>query len=360
VSKDKGYNWDSIPNPLNDLVYSNLEFIDENGNYMITVGASGSFYIAHKDTLIWRQMPNAPDGSLYIKEYKSCLYSLNWGGVTKSNEDWTEWTKVLEKSNTSQFNAFVVDSIGTVYVGSINPMAGKEEGIYRSFDCGVTWEWYPERFAVFTMAVDKDGRIFAGCFDKILRSTDNGNSWQNVQNLSAWPYCMLINGIDEIYIGASNDWFFGGVAISKDHGDSWQMLNSGLDIFTGAIYDMAESPDGYIYLATDGGVYRSLESTTGINEQENLLPEEAVLYQNYPNPFNNETNISFTIKEISDVRLSVYNIKGEFIKEICDDRLDIGLHEYSFKADNNNSGVYLYRLTINGKSEDIKKMIYLR
>ena len=220
VSKDKGYNWDSIPNPLNDLVYSNLEFIDENGNYMITVGASGSFYIAHKDTLIWRQMPNAPDGSLYIKEYKSCLYSLNWGGVTKSNEDWTEWTKVLEKSNTSQFNAFVVDSIGTVYVGSINPMAGKEEGIYRSFDCGVTWEWYPERFAVFTMAVDKDGRIFAGCFDKILRSTDNGNSWQNVQNLSAWPYCMLINGIDEIYIGASNDWFFGGVAISKDHGDS--------------------------------------------------------------------------------------------------------------------------------------------
>jgi len=363
VSKDKGFNWDSIPNPLDDLEYSNLNFVDKSGNYLITVGASGTFYLSHKDSLIWRQMNNSPDGCLDIKENNSCLFSLDWGSVTKSNEDWTEWTEVLDKNNTAQFNAIAVDSIGTVYAGSIDRMIGRESGIYRSYDDGNTWEWYPEIYGIMDMAVDSEGRIFAADFYQVLRSTDNGDSWQSMQNLNAYPYCIHVNAADEIYIGASADWAFAGVAYSQDHGVTWDVINEGFitsgEFYTGHIYDITESPDGYLYLATYGGVYRSVHSTTGIEDTAQLVSKPE-LYQNYPNPFNNETNISFSINENSDVGLSIFNIKGEFIKNICEERLEKGFHNYSFKADELKSGVYFYKLMINGKLAETKKMIYLR
>ena len=137
------------------------------------------------------------------------------------------------------------------------------------------------------------------------------------------------------------------------------MINKGIEDGAGAINDMAISPDGYIYLATGAGVYRSVNSTTGIEDADNLI-SGIELHQNYPNPFNNETNISFSISENAEIDLSVFNTKGEKVKNICNERLDKGFHNYSFKADDVKSGVYFYKLMINGKLSETRKMIYLR
>lgn len=86
---------------------------------------------------------------------------------------------------------------------------------------------------------------------------------------------------------------------------------------------------------------------------------------NYPNPFNPTTTISFSIPEESNVELSIYNIKGQKIKSLLSDQKEPGEHTivWNGKDDNNkpvSSGVYLYKLNVDGKSEAVKKCLLLK
>lgn len=75
------------------------------------------------------------------------------------------------------------------------------------------------------------------------------------------------------------------------------------------------------------------------------VPVEIELSQNYPNPFNPTTNINFTIPEMSDVRLDVFNILGQRVATLVDGNMNAGAHTVQFDASNLSSGVYLYRLS---------------
>jgi len=88
------------------------------------------------------------------------------------------------------------------------------------------------------------------------------------------------------------------------------------------------------------------------------------LYQNHPNPFNPATNISYQLPEKSKVNISIYNIKGQFIKTLVDEMKSAG--EYSIiwnGVDQSNknvpSGIYLYRLKTKDDSK-IRKMALLK
>lgn len=98
---------------------------------------------------------------------------------------------------------------------------------------------------------------------------------------------------------------------------------------------------------------------TGIENQDNLVCKTE-LYQNYPNPFNNETHIQFSLVKASQIELSIVNSKGEFVQNLVSSKLNKGKHSISFKADDINSGLYFYRLSVDGVEKDAKKMLYLK
>ncbi len=88
------------------------------------------------------------------------------------------------------------------------------------------------------------------------------------------------------------------------------------------------------------------------------------LKQNYPNPFNPTTNISYDLPEDGDVRLSVYNLKGQLVKQLLNKRDSLGPHTVVWDGKDSrgnkcSSGVYYYRLTTGGKSLT-KKMLMLK
>lgn len=83
------------------------------------------------------------------------------------------------------------------------------------------------------------------------------------------------------------------------------------------------------------------------------------LLQNYPNPFNNSTVINFNLIADSKVRLSVYNIKGELVKNLLNQNQAAGRHQVTFDATDLNSGVYFYKLQT-GEKSIVKKMILLK
>jgi len=81
--------------------------------------------------------------------------------------------------------------------------------------------------------------------------------------------------------------------------------------------------------------------------------------KNYPNPFNPSTTIEFTLTRPQDVRLEVYNIKGQLVRVLANGQRSAGTHTVSFNADNLTSGVYLYRLKT-GADVVTRKMILVK
>ncbi len=96
------------------------------------------------------------------------------------------------------------------------------------------------------------------------------------------------------------------------------------------------------------------ESTDDIEGMEDVetLPVAAKLYQNYPNPFNPTTSINFGLKENSIVSLKIYNTLGQQVATLLDNQqIDAGNQSVEFDASKLSSGVYFYRLSVQGISE---------
>ncbi|MFZ0454252.1 MAG: T9SS type A sorting domain-containing protein, partial [Ignavibacteriaceae bacterium] len=99
--------------------------------------------------------------------------------------------------------------------------------------------------------------------------------------------------------------------------------------------------------------------TTNVDEKQ-TIPVKYSLSQNYPNPFNPNTKINFTLAEAGKVSLEVYNILGEKVSTLLNEEISAGQHEVNFNASNLASGVYIYRLNVNNKFTDTKKMILMK
>jgi len=94
-----------------------------------------------------------------------------------------------------------------------------------------------------------------------------------------------------------------------------------------------------------------------VSTDEDIIVNEFALHQNYPNPFNPQTTIKFSLPEAQLVNLSVYNMLGQQVLTLVDRELPAGYHTAKWYAGNIASGVYIYRLTSNGKSLTQKMLL---
>ncbi|MCD4817741.1 MAG: T9SS type A sorting domain-containing protein [Candidatus Cloacimonetes bacterium] len=111
--------------------------------------------------------------------------------------------------------------------------------------------------------------------------------------------------------------------------------------------------------------YPYLRENASSNNSDVLPANSEITLHNYPNPFNPETIISFSIPRDSKVSLFIYNIKGQKIRMLLDRDFETGMHKIVWNGKNNQnklvgSGVYFYKLNVNGKTEKINKCILLK
>ena len=83
------------------------------------------------------------------------------------------------------------------------------------------------------------------------------------------------------------------------------------------------------------------------------VPHDLELHQNYPNPFNPTTVVRYQLAAAADVRLAVYDLLGQEVAVLVNERRAPGSYEVTFNARQPGgqatglaSGVYLYRMTI--------------
>lgn len=86
-----------------------------------------------------------------------------------------------------------------------------------------------------------------------------------------------------------------------------------------------------------------------VDENPYYSPAEFDLGQNFPNPFNPNTVIGYQLSVSSNVTLKVYDVLGNEIVTLVDEKKPAGTYEVTFDASGLPSGVYLYRLQA-GKS----------
>jgi len=81
------------------------------------------------------------------------------------------------------------------------------------------------------------------------------------------------------------------------------------------------------------------------------------LKQNYPNPFNPTTTITYSLPKSTFVTLKVYDIIGEEIAELVNEKKDSGTYDVTWNAQNIPSGVYFYKITAGEYSKTIKMIL---
>jgi hypothetical protein len=107
--------------------------------------------------------------------------------------------------------------------------------------------------------------------------------------------------------------------------------------------------------------YMDPNITVSVDEQPATIPAQFTLLGNYPNPFNPSTTIKFSLPQMSDVTLEVFNILGQRVAEQHLGVQQPGVHEVRFDASHLASGVYNSRLRMASTNATVAgKMMLLK
>jgi len=86
-------------------------------------------------------------------------------------------------------------------------------------------------------------------------------------------------------------------------------------------------------------------------------PKVFALKQNYPNPFNPATAITFSLDQVSDITLDVFNLKGELVTNVASGTYGTGEHTITFDGSGLASGLYIYKLKAGNRSLENKMLL---
>ncbi len=107
-------------------------------------------------------------------------------------------------------------------------------------------------------------------------------------------------------------------------------------------------------------INKGLHKDAIASDETATTPEQFGLHQNYPNPFNPSTTIRYSLPEAAYVTIKVYNLAGAEVARLVDDMRQAGNHEVGFQAGSLASGVYFYRMEINGAIAQMRQLMLVK
>ena len=184
-STDGGHTWSRANADLPpDTSVASIRFDPQDGNRVLAAdGGIGNLFISEDGGLNWRQEPSI--------------------------------SQVLTpNSGIGRLFTRIEDGQTVFYAGS------RYDGVVRSLDGGLSWEWYGEGLTGSALRVrafvDKNGALYAGTHDGVWRRTPDSASWQRV-DLPAGIIARGMTILDgRLYVGT----FASGLYLSDD-GYNW-------------------------------------------------------------------------------------------------------------------------------------------
>ncbi|MFA7361030.1 MAG: YCF48-related protein [Candidatus Kapaibacterium sp.] len=354
-----GVNWIQMNHPVGTKPIESVHIVDSNVVYFV-----GDFETIFKTTnggTSWIVIKNGPSGNsdsyfgLYFinkdsgwvcgngnkvlrtrdggNTFDSGYVNSNWlydmyfkgastgfvtsqGKVYKTTDGGNTWFYSLLLTTTRIFwkLSFVEGTHG--WVASYNEAA---QSVYKTTNIGVNWTLICDSSAIDNMYgvefVNKDTGFICGMYNKLFKTTDGGFHWARENTTTNNQTFLSLRFVNDTV--------------------GWICSTTGIILHT-----------------TTGG-----QTLTGIANQTENIADKYELRQNYPNPFNNQTKIRFEIPKYSEVRIVVFDILGKQKDIILDGIYQAGKYEINYSPKDLSSGIYFYRMKINGEITKSRKLI---
>ena len=154
-------------------------------------------------------------------------------------------------------------------------------------------------------------------------------------------------------------------------GEAWEKIGfiagygTSTEIHNYSFSDYDLTPGKYFYRLKQidfDGSYTYIDAI----EVEVLNVDYYILLQNYPNPFNPTTTISYHIPRDGFVTLKIYDVLGNELRTLVNERKPAGRYEVKLDAGDSDgsgqvlaSGIYIYRIQVNDYVSS-KKMLMIK
>ncbi|CAN5536859.1 hypothetical protein BH10BAC5_BH10BAC5_05570 [soil metagenome] len=279
----------------------------------------------------------------------------------------------LSTNNGYNWNPVVSPNLSGNIFGFLNKddlfFAATKKGIAYSTDHGFTWlkpantglPMNPDGSFPLSSIVQHGSRIYTSCLNKILYTTNNGDSWTETNiELGSFPNVnTMISYGGKVFASVSGQIdSIRGVKVTSNNGQNWNLMNNGLPASTGVYYMFLDN--NYLLAGMSGkGIYRlPLSVISGVNGSSSSAVNYELM-QNYPNPFNPVTKINYLTNNTGKVLLKIYDEAGKEVSTIVNEVQSPGSYSYIFDGSNLASGIYYYKLQAESFS-DVKKMVLVR
>lgn len=246
-SSDSGTSWKTINNGLTNTEINTL------------LKKDGSLFAGSNIRYNEPSNPKFPAGI-----FRSFDFGENW--ITSN-------TGLPERS--SIVSIITIDSAVIISVQT----DGGNNGVYRSVDKAKSWVLTGFGNTLVYTLYKAGPDLFAGTFDKIFRSSDNGNNWSEFSNGLTAHYVRTFAHNDNYIFAGTDD----GIFRSSDSGRSWIKIGLPKTI----VLNMVQN-DKVLYVGTyREGVYRSADNglswrsiSSGIQNKDiyALLTQDTILY----------------------------------------------------------------------------------
>ncbi|MGE5680769.1 MAG: YCF48-related protein [Bacillota bacterium] len=314
-------------------------------------------------------------------EYNSIFYKNKneiWavgvkGNALHSTDAGENWQSIKLDTIWLSDITFINDTTGFI-IGSF----GSKGYLFRTRDFGRTWQ----KTHTFQQSIDKikftnTGIGWISGNESILKSTDNGNSWQNVNppgkffltldavgnnvwiplwdslivssdagnswnKYKVFDYKGSVFSVDAISFADKNNGFIGldgRIVRTTDGGKTWKEENQ---ITSNYIFSLSYTDRNHAWAAGNGGMILNYNlNQTDVFDSRNNAVSDFNLSQNYPNPFNPSTTINYSIPQQLFVEIKVYDMLGREITTLISKEQSAGEYKVRFDGSLLPSGIYI-------------------
>lgn len=270
-----------------------------------------------------------PEGSIYVTTYR---------GVIKSTDDGETWSFIISEP-LCHLHVITIRDQSLMFLSSAYYC---DTSLYRSTDGGLTFHALqaPVPVNYKTIIFNNKGHMFLASGSLIYRSADEGESWESFTVSDSYISHLVIDSNNVIYASSSN-----GVSISFDDGESWTLINQGLELTQ--VYDLALDESGMLYASVfNSGLWKT---EVIINAQNIQVGETAMTI--YPNPATDQVTIVNNWQHMQKKPLlTIHDLSGRIISKHTLPTPVTQLHITHLKP-----GIYFLRLQ-NGKFQKLVKL----
>lgn len=359
IDQSGGIEWFNTFGSVNDDIAYDICSVPD--GFIITGNSDGDILVIKVDVtgnLIWQSLigGDSADYAYSISntnDYGCIIAGMTFSYGAGSSDIWVikldtdgnmEWDFVYGNSYSDKATSVIeANDSGYLVAGyTENVNTGDIDYLALKLDCSGTIEWN------YSNPSDLDEYA-----QSVLQLSDNGYVIAGYVEINDDDYD------DDIKV----------VKIDSNGNEEWSFMYG--DVDEERAYDIYETSDQGLIVSG----YQS-DLITGLWDCLLLKYETATLVEislidpiynlfNYPNPFNPSTTIEFSIQNDSHVELSIFNVKGQKVKTLISNEFSTGSHSIIWNGNDEfdkpiSSGIYYYKLNINGKTEAVKKCLLMK